>query len=279
MRTRIYYLLVTIGIYHVGANSTWGELPWVNNVNDCASFSVALDTHLAGVGDLMQIAASVQSDLEQVLEAACLPKFSECSFSICARAKKVNLIPEKQRKNPFLVWLNEPMSCEDFRKQMRERYALLGPYASLSEKKKSELRYVLDTSCSPRFKHCKFKSCMKQAARKSDQAESGSGDGKVKATLSAPTGSKSGEGTEVEKKVDSPSVLKVEDTVTVLARQKFKAIRQKFRQQQRAMIAKAIIEEKQLGADWSQRSNPLELNSLKPQTAGKFREPKRLTGR
>jgi len=96
----------------------------------------------------------------------CHQAFSVCEFSFCSEEEeavegeeeKVIPLPVSLSSDP-LAWLRQPMSCTFLIEQIRSRYAPLGKFSELPKFKQDEINAVMETACSARFEHCKFKAC------------------------------------------------------------------------------------------------------------------------
>ena len=298
LRSFQYFFLAAVMLFNFTAENVRGDVSWLSKVNNCTSFSRELNNHISAVGDLQKINVLQKAELEKILEEACAMKFQECGFEICGHSPVKSSSLSSGRKSstpdispPALAWLKEGLSCDQFRAELRKRYSSLGPFSSLPDDKKSELRVVLETSCGERFKHCQFKNCPKAptvTAKKSasispSQAKTQSRVNKAEEPEDK-TEEPENKTEEPENKIeieiqkpieDSDQLLRVEDTVTTLAREQFNELRDKFREKQRAIMAKAIAKEKKAGVVWTRMYNPVELSILKNRQ-GELSQPKRL---
>lgn len=68
--------------------------------------------------------------------------------------------PEEPRnEGDALSWLEQELTCEQFREQVQRRFAQFGKMSKLPPEKKSELRIIMDAACAEKFSHCGFKNC------------------------------------------------------------------------------------------------------------------------
>ena len=111
-------------------------------------------------------------EINDLLNLACSPQFSQCGFSVCNSQEDPSK-PVGDLKNPNtihtskfssktgdpsqLAWVTQNMSCEDFLGQLRTRYQS----SKLDENKKNELKIALDLACRNQFKRCNFEACQK----------------------------------------------------------------------------------------------------------------------
>jgi hypothetical protein len=219
------------------------DTTWIEQSSDCRSFSENLNRYSASLDEAQKADKVTQEVFKSIIKVACYGKHAVCGFALCRETqippksavdeKKLEPISKSSPRgalNPWqrLDWLNRPLTCNQLRAKTIEEFGGLASYNRMSERRKIELAYVLETSCSERFAHCSFKSCLR-----------------MKKGLAPLPEKKS---TNSEKK-NSPTVVQetAEETLTRLIAQS-KAM-------QNILIDLAMKEEKASNAQWNQLSN------------------------
>jgi hypothetical protein len=101
-----------------------------------------------------RLTKSQHSDVTELLQAACSPKFALCGYSYCKPKPEETSVSEGNQPTT-LSWVTDEMSCEDFLGQLRVRFQV----RNLSIEKREELKASLDLACGEKFKHCSFDAC------------------------------------------------------------------------------------------------------------------------
>lgn len=153
MKPTLLRLFACLALIAVSASNAVADLGWLQEANDCDSFSAGIKRVFGSVKDFSTMSERQKGELSVVLFEACGPRFKECNFSVC-----------QSYRPGSLEWLNQELSCEQFLGQMRDRYSKLGKFSALPGATKVEVGYVLQVACSPRFAECGFKRCMKEGA-------------------------------------------------------------------------------------------------------------------
>jgi hypothetical protein len=145
------------------------DVAWLEDVADCNSFRSELEKFYATLGELREINSSQHTELAAVLNAACGPRFAECEFEICGERNrtKVEQAEEKPARlvtieSDPLAWLKQPLTCGELVEQFQARFGPLGRISDIRGEKKKELEQVLRVSCSKRFLHCNFSTCIRR---------------------------------------------------------------------------------------------------------------------
>lgn len=145
------------------------DVAWLEEVSDCAGFRTELEKFYSTLGELREISASQHAELASVLSAACGPRFAECEFEICSERNRTKTETTAEKpvrpvtiESDPLAWLKQPLTCGELVEQFQARFGPLGRISDIRGEKKKELEQVLRVSCSKRFLHCNFSTCVRR---------------------------------------------------------------------------------------------------------------------
>ncbi len=160
-RPKLLTIMLSISLFLL-PRSLRAEVPWLKTATTCASFSRGLREYLNARKEIKSPSPEQEKEYSSVLEVACGPNFKSCNFAICGQKSTVETrsdVPERAAAPP--QWLNQPLTCDQFTAELRNRFSSLSNISEASPEKKRELEYVLDIACSARFADCQFKNCSK----------------------------------------------------------------------------------------------------------------------
>jgi len=160
MRFFLLAFMVQAGAIVLLSDSAIAATSWLDKSKDCKVLRSELANFYQSLGDLGALDSKQQSELHSVLDRACSPEFSHCSFFECQERTSVRSSTATLDATQ-VAWLNQELSCKQFIENVKTRYAQTGTFAQLGSRKKEELRYVLDVACSERFRYCSFSNCQR----------------------------------------------------------------------------------------------------------------------
>lgn len=138
------------------ANIAQADLLILSPTESCPAIDSRLESYQQAIEDTGKLTDKQKGEFSILLHEACSPVFAHCKFDLCLS------LSQRLKKDPeadSLAWLNNDHTCETLVKEIQQRFGKLGKFSELPERKKLEVGYVLDISCSSRFEQCGFKRC------------------------------------------------------------------------------------------------------------------------